>query len=394
MSSNPELPLHDPDLIELKVKVIPVRQPIGDIYIASMSSKEIISVAYFDVRRRISEERDFESYLGIQRPLNMKRVNELEDYVNFVDATFPSSIIVAIERDYVDFDSENNILTLKNFKSGEEKPSKVMRDLARVLDGQHRIAGLERFRGEQFEVPVSIFVGADIADQAYIFSTVNLEQTKVHKSLAYDLFALSRSRSPQKTAHNIAIALDRDEKSPFFERIKRLGVATPGRDFETLTQSTVVEAILGYISNNPKLDRDLCLRGKQIPTVYGKERDKYIFRNLFANGDDIQITRIIYNYYNAVDQRWPKAWQARGRGLMLNRSNGFRALFRFLRPMYLYIAGHGGEFSEYDALEILKKIDLQDGDFNTDNFVPGTSGESALYHTLLSKSGLERDLQL
>jgi hypothetical protein len=67
-----------------------------------------------------------------------------------------------------------------------------------VIDGQHRIAGLEKFTGAHFEVMTAIFVGIDISDQAYIFATVNLEQTKVRKSLAFDLFELARTRSPYK----------------------------------------------------------------------------------------------------------------------------------------------------------------------------------------------------
>lgn len=44
---------------------------------------------------------------------------------------------------------------------------------------------------------------------AYIFSMVNLAQTKVSKSLVYDLFEFSKSRSPRKRAHTIAVAIDR-----------------------------------------------------------------------------------------------------------------------------------------------------------------------------------------
>jgi DGQHR domain-containing protein len=108
-----------------------------------------------------------------------------------------------------------------------------------------------------FGLSVTIFIGSDIADQAYIFSTVNLEQTKVSKSIVYDLFELAKTRSPQKTAHNIAVALDRDERGPFYQRIKRLGFATVDRKFETITQATFVENLLPLISPDPKEDRDL-----------------------------------------------------------------------------------------------------------------------------------------
>jgi DGQHR domain-containing protein len=156
----------------------------------------------------LQEERDFERYLGIQRPLDDGRVKALSDYVNFADASFPTSIIIALEQDYVTYDENSKEMTISNCRNGETVPSIALRMLARVLDGQHRIAGLSGFKGDQFDLSVTIFVGADIADQAHIFATVNLEQTKVNKSLVYDLYELSRSRSPQKTCHNIAVALD------------------------------------------------------------------------------------------------------------------------------------------------------------------------------------------
>jgi DGQHR domain-containing protein len=60
--------------------------------------------------------------------------------------------------------------------------------VATIIDGQHRLKGLEEAGKPEFELPISIFIGADEATEASIFSIVNLAQTKVNKSLAYDLF--------------------------------------------------------------------------------------------------------------------------------------------------------------------------------------------------------------
>src|ERR1700694_2097029 len=74
---------------ELRFSVSSVRQPVGDMYIASVPASLITRIAYFDVRRIQREARDVETYLGIQRPLDLKRVEELSQYVNFRDASFP-----------------------------------------------------------------------------------------------------------------------------------------------------------------------------------------------------------------------------------------------------------------------------------------------------------------
>ena len=378
----------DPDIVEIKVKAMKVRQPVGDMFIASVPHNVITKIAHFDVRRIVRESRDVESYLGIQRPLNLKRVEEISTYVNFSDASFPSSIIVSIDESYVSFDDRGN-LSLRNYRVGENAPSIAIRDLARVLDGQHRIAGLEKFRGDAFEVIVTIFVGADISDQAYIFATVNLEQQKVSKSLAYDLFSLARSRSPQKTCHNIAVAFDQDSSGPFYKRIKRLGSATPGRDFETVSQATFVDGIIGYVSVTPKVDRDLLLRGRTLADPTSKEIQRSIFRRMFVEERDLDIAKTLHEYFSAVRDRWPRAWNSDALGYMLNRTNGYRALCRLLRPMYLYHSMGDEVVTRAQFMKFFGRVEMTDEDFTTDSFPPGTSGEAALFNRLMQETGLE-----
>lgn len=381
--------VRDPSKIEINFPCLRARQPIGDIFVAAIPHSKLEKMTYFDVRRRLQEERDVERYLGIQRPLDEKRVKQLATYVNLVDASFPSSIIVALSEDYVSFDEARGVMTVRNFREGEVEASTAIRMVGRVLDGQHRIAGLEAFSGDDFDLSVTIFIGADIADQAHIFATVNIEQTKVNKSLVYDLYELSRSRSPQKTCHNIVVALDRDSDSPFHGRIKRLGLATENRVFEPITQSTLVEGLIDYISSDPKIDRDLLLRGKSLSKASGDELFKRPLRNMFLAGEDLKIIQIIYNYFSAVQQCWPDAWNERGRGFMLNRTNGVRALLRFFRFAYAHVAAPG-DMVTVDRFrdQVFRSIKLKDSDFTTENFPPGTSGEAKLFRVLRKKEEL------
>jgi len=323
-----------------------------------------------------------------------KRVKEIEAYVNTSDACFPTSIILAIPGVCAKFEEAMSRMVLNNYlePSDDEDPI-YYRDIAKVLDGQHRIEGLKAFKGEEYQVNVSIFIDADIADQAYIFSTVNLTQTKVNRSLAYDLFDLAKSRSPQKTCHNIAVALDQNEKSPFFQRIKRLGVTTEGRFNETITQATLVQSLMIYICKDQIeqiKDRDLYLRGKLPQKSNAEDVKQQIFRNLFIDNRDLDIADIIWNYFDAVKENWPDAWNNMGHGCMLNKTNGFKALMRFLRPAYLYITAPGKVPSKEQFLEIFKKTKLSDTDFTIDRFVPGTSGESELFRTLMVESDLNK----
>ena len=45
---------------------------------------------------------------------------------------------------------------------------------------------------------------------------------------------------------------------------------------------------------------------------------------------DVQIGKIVEQYFLAVQERWSQAWDSGGKGIMLNQSNGFRALMRIL----------------------------------------------------------------
>jgi DGQHR domain-containing protein len=370
------------ELTSFSFSVIKVKQPIGEFYVGMLDSRRLCGITQFDVRR-ILKERDFETYLGIQRPLNPKRVKEIEKYVSTVDACFPTAIILSVPAVCANYDAQRNLLTLSNYMDQEEPSRNVLYgQIAKVIDGQHRIEGLKSYNGNEFDVNVCLFVDIDVAEEGYIFSTVNLAQTKVNRSLAIDLYDLAKSPSPQKLCHHIAVALDQNAKSPFSRRIKRLGVATEGRFNETLTQATFVDALIVYISKDPVRDRDLYIRGKPIVRSGAQESKILLFRNMMIDGRGMEIADVLWNYFDSVRSKWPAAWNATGTGSMLNRTNGFRALMRFLRPAYLYLANPGEVPSREQFDKIFERIQMNSEEFTTDKFKPGTSGEVALYHTL------------
>jgi len=377
-----------PNEKSLSFPCIKAKQPIGEFYIGAIKARDLIEITKYDFRRLVKEE-GFATYLGIQRKVIPRREREIAKYVGTIDACFPTAVILAVSGFCAHYNDDTRNLTLEEYFDEEnEKNNICYEEIAIVLDGQHRIAGLKagEFEGD-FEVNVSIFIDIDIADQAYIFSTVNLAQTKVNKSLVYDLFELAKKRSPQKTCHNIAVALDQNEKSPFFEKIKRLGVSTEGRFNETITQATFVKSLLRYISQDPIRDRDLYLRNKRPKLANVDDLNKLVFRNMFIQNKDLEIIDVIWNYFDAIKKRWPKAWNFSGRGLMLNKANGFRALMRLLRPLYLKLTAPGGVPSMQEFYKYLKKIDLKDDEFTTEEYKPGSSGEGKLFHLLHEKVG-------
>jgi DGQHR domain-containing protein len=217
-----------------------------------------------------------------------------------------------------------------------------------------------------------------------MFARVNLSQTPVNPSLVYDLFELAKSRSPQKFTHEITVKLDRTPGGPFQRRIKRLGTATRGRDREFLTQATVVKGMLQLISDNPDVDRDFYLRHREPPRPSRRESERLIFRGAFLEGKDDLVFEAVTNLFTAVRERWPIAWEGAGDGYILPRTNGYLALMRYLRDATIYFSGPDTAVPVERHMRLLERVPLRDGDITSERFLPGTSGEAALYRELTS----------
>jgi DGQHR domain-containing protein len=386
---------------EIILPVIEVNQRIGTFYIASVNARELVKISYADVRR--IEARDVERYLGIQRPLDEKRVKQIKKYLGSPDAAFPTGIVLSIDQKCTEFDSSGN-LTLKPYESDfEDERSIPLHKIAKILDGQHRIAAFVNDNwnfdeelwakiGGNFQFNVTIFIGIDIDEQANIFATVNLAQTKVNRSLVYDLEGLSKSRSPFKTCHQIAVTLDSaDSRSPLYERIKRLGVKTKGRESsEPLTQAAFVESLVKLISPDPFADRIAYLNGKEPSLASGDELRKFPFRNLFIQKKDTEIALILFNYFSAIKEKWSNAWAGRDvEGNILPRSNAFKAFMRYLKRIFVEYDFIGTIPSISQFKTAFDHITATDDDFTSGNFKPGSGGEAAFYKLLIGDLAIQ-----
>lgn len=386
----------------ISVPALKITQPIGEFYVCAFSAQDLIKISWVDVRKISSEAGEIDDYLGIQRKISEPRVKQIRRYVQTADATFPTSIIVAIPGRCARWDDAKRELSIFEYTNVDDPSQNVNFDrIAKILDGQHRLRGLAQPDGDQFsfdlpenvpfELNVVVFIEADIAQQATIFSTVNLAQTKVNKSLVYDLFSLAKSRSPQKSAHAIAVALDKEPGSPFFKSLKRLGVATPGRgEFdEYLTQSTFVEALLQLLTPSAVDDRDFFLRSLAGRLKYPNsvELERYVLRGLFIDEKEGEIARIIWAYFDAIRIVWPASWSTNERGNIIRRTNGFKAFMAVFSEIYkLALSGNkiGSFVPASDYVPIFCLVNIKDGGFTAEAFPPGSSGESALKKELRS----------
>lgn len=375
----------------IKIKCIEVCQPIGKFYVGKISWQNLLDISYSDIRRIQKEEMGtIDSYLGIQRELSPNRLKDIAKYVSFSDATFPSSIVLSIKSIDKETD-ESNILGYDNV-TGELSLRKSDR-IAQIIDGQHRVFGIQKFiEGNNvfnetfvFDLIVTLFIDIDPDEESMIFSTINKAQTKVNKSLVYDLFDLAKTRSPQRTCHNVVKLLDEKEGSPLFGMVKRLGVADDVNR-ETITQATLVECIIKYISKDGEemKDRDTLIRGKKLERISGKELERRFFRNWFIDEKDAQIAKLLWDYFSAIKNRWPKAWEEKS---ILVKSTGIIAFMKFLAPVVNHL-GIERNITVEEFSSLLNSIDIKDEDFNTKQYIPGAKGQSELYKDLIFHSGL------
>jgi DGQHR domain-containing protein len=352
----------------ITVPCIPLQQPIGMFYIAAIPSRDLADISFADRARIEDGDREIEVLSGLQRLLSPKRVAELKRYVTSIDACFPTGVILAMSSEDAIFDEAANTMSIR-----------YSNNVAKIIDGQHRIEGLAGYQGPLFEINVTIFIDMEMEDQAIVFSTINLKQTPVSNSLVFELFEYAKTRSPQKTCHYIARLLNARSDSPFYQRIMILGMAT-GKPNESLTQAAFIDPLMKLVSTDAMGDRDRLKRGKALELVDdGMIRTrKLIFRNMFIREEDAKIAKVLWNYFTAVSQRWPLAWQQKQRGLILNRTTGYRALMAFL-PIVILSLDLVNKIPDVEAFQtVFDRVKLKDEDLSTDEFKPGTSGQSAL----------------
>lgn len=293
-----------------RLHVFEIEQPIGTFYVGKIRSDILITITK-TIRRAESE--------GIQRELSEKRARDIAKYCEDPDATFPTPIILAVN----DRDLET---TPTNIPGVFEISFYDNHTFAEIIDGQHRIEGIKLCPNFCTDLLVVLMFNLTEEEKAYVFSTINSTQTKVDKSLIYDLFDLSQGRSPYKTCHEIARILNSDSDSPFCGRLKMLG--KKNSEGATLSQGTFVNYLCKLISKKPQEDAIELKKGQTL-----KDEPKLIFRKYFLEERDDIILKIIKNYFNAVAEVFPQEWEDAST-YILSKTTGYGALLKALPHFY------------------------------------------------------------
>jgi DGQHR domain-containing protein len=295
----------------IELNYIKVEQPIGEFFITSIDASVLAKIA--KVERR-NENPD-----AVQREESSKRIKEIAKYTGDTDATFPTPIIIAVDDNIdIEIDVQNGKIRFEDNQIIDE-----------VIDGQHRLEGLKASNNlTKFQLPVVLMFNLIPEQKAYVFSIINSKQTRVNMSLIYDLFALSKVRSPFKTCHETARAFNKEPESPFYNRLKMLGKKVEGQELASLSQGTFIKYMLELISKKP--DEDLRKLKRNEPL---EEDNRCVLREYFIKEKDAVIYKIMLNLFSAVRNAFPEEWENPNQ-YIISKSIGFGAIIKAFPEIY------------------------------------------------------------
>jgi DGQHR domain-containing protein len=228
---------------------------------------------------------------AVQRVLSTKRVKEIKDFVLKNKQFFNTFILNWTDNTKLpQYNKERGVITIP-----------IISKAAQVIDGQHRLVGLEEAYkeksavGEQ-EIIVSLCLNLETNQAAGIFLNINSEQKPVPKSLIYDLFGEVEfdKEHPINRAKDIADALNDNEESPYYKCIKYPG-GTRGQG--TVDLSTIISSLKSYVGRGGKF---------AIYNITSLENQK----------------AVILNYFNAIKDFYGERWAQKKENPFL-KSAGF-----------------------------------------------------------------------
>ncbi len=351
----------------MKLQLMQFDQPGGSFLLTVMSARDVVQISRPDFRKL--DQITLEPNESIQREPSRIRIGLIRAYSETSDAVFPTPVILALDAGSYEVAADSQSIEITGNR------------IAEIVDGQHRVLGLkDSEKIDEFMLPVVLLLEPTQEQRGLIFATINGKQTKVPASLVYELFGLASGRSPAKTAHEIARALNSMTESPWYRRIKMLGRKSPDGE-ETLSQGTLVKFLLPQISRTPELDAD-ALKNKRTPTSY----PDLVFNEYWNSGHDEHILRILLNLFNGARDAMPQEWEDSGTYL-LTKTTGYTGIMQAL-PAIVERGKRDKDLSRNYMTSVFERVKQamdQEGKKLTKEYFPSSArGEAQFRHIIES----------
>ena len=317
----------------LDVPLLEVNQKGQTFYVGKILAQDMLNVftvrpAKYDIQKNASlaksfpSDKDFYEHLisksketisdqDFQRKFDPSRVSSIEKYIKENEYPFfPNTIIANCEiiNDYEELGIDSTC-SREEFFNKEKRPSHLSflsesnkykkllipytEDSILIIDGQHRLEGLRKVDKDilsNYELIVSFLIGFDRSTIAQQFYTINYEQKPVNKSLLYHLTGeFSTDLNELTFLHNVVRILNELDRSPFYRRIKMLGVnppnlSKPERNLLSVSQAFLIDQLIRTISKSSK------------NSIY-----QPIFLYFYLNEEkQIEIVRFLIKYFKAI----------------------------------------------------------------------------------------------
>lgn len=357
--------------------IIEVEQPLGTFLVVKMLPEDLLSISCPDKR---SYNPELEEYIGIQRDVKQRKVHGIQEFINTADATIPNTIIGVLSKDYYSYNPQNKTL-------------EIVRDenAFKIIDGQHRIKAFDgtlQLQGK-FELVVTIFLDADINDQAYIFSIINTTQSKLDPSLVQDLTELSKITTPENVVHSLAKVFNSESNSPWFQAIKRLGRKDQTSQNGIISQYSFNKSILQYMYDKKytfKI-RNLLIKNndnREKLKILDIDINKYIFWNFYVDYKENIIYKILFNYYEALKEFFGEAKWCNENSILC-KTSGYDAFMRLFLDFYNYAERDIEKLKQANFYKEVLEKSYSDIDIDIDANKLGAAGAAHLYSMLKEK---------
>lgn len=391
----------------MRIRCLEVNQPLGTFYIASIKSSLLKKVTY----SRAAEINGMD-LIGNQRGLDNQRVSEIASYLDTDNAAIPNSVILAVnyyEDDSLEtepdkawsVDQDDNGLFI-------DIPDENIK-LAAIVDGQHRINGFFKAKHEM-EIPCSIYFELPPSLQALIFSTINFNQKKVDKSLAYQLFGyqLDESESHYWSPDIVAVKLSREfnikADGPFQNRIELVkkrkfknnedNIKNTVADKWSISSACFIAGVTSLITGNAKADRYEIGKRKLLGNSTRldlKPNEKYPLRSYYLVGNDLAIKMVIERYFESMSKY---LWKGKDNDDIIFRAIGITAQFDFLKELLVNNKVKLDKDLSFDTI----LSSFSEIRFSGEYFSPRTATKSRLLNVFrlkvgfLSKAGIDQEI--
>ncbi|WP_346857192.1 DGQHR domain-containing protein [uncultured Draconibacterium sp.] len=289
----------------------------NDIYTFPMTVDDLLDIQYVASRGKSTEQG------AVQRILNKRRISQIRDFI-LEGNSFVNTFIL----NWTDTDNPPKIK-----KETLNLPLQGRR--AQILDGQHRIAGMQEAVNKnpqigKIEVLVSLCIGLNTQEAAKIFLNINSEQKPVPKSLIYDLFgeAVDDKEHAIIRATDIIEYLNSSDESPYYQAVKYPGAP---RNIGLIDLAIMVNAM------KPHFEKDA------------------VFSRLKLYEIEVQ-KKIITNFYSAIKSIYNKSnkiWSRKTENPFI-KAAGFSGAFEFLTETLMPRCQTDKNFTTDHMLKLMK----------------------------------------